>query len=93
MPNRKGYLLLLLLFSLFFVSCAAIQPPPEPGGADFWMGLWHGICAPISFIISFFKEIRIYAFPNGGRWYDFGFLLGISIWGGGGASAACRKRE
>ena len=44
----------------------------------FWMGLWHGIIAPISFIVSLFSDhIRIYALPNSGRWYDFGFMIGI----------------
>jgi len=32
--------------------------------------------------------VRIYV----GRWYDFGFLIGLSLWGGGGA-AARRRRE
>ncbi len=93
MSKRNGLLILVLLISLFLVSCAAHQPPAEPGSADFWMGVWHGICAPVAFIISLFKDIRIYAFPNDGAWYDFGFLLGMSIWGGGGASAACRKKD
>jgi hypothetical protein len=93
MLKRNGYLILVLLIGLFLVSCAAHQPPAVPGSTGFWMGLWHGICAPIAFIISLFKDIRIYAFPNGGGWYDLGFLIGISIWGGGGASAACRKRD
>ncbi|MEI9903550.1 MAG: hypothetical protein WDN06_05880 [Asticcacaulis sp.] len=28
----------------------------------------------------------MYQFPNIGRWYDFGFLLGLSAWGGGGGA-------
>lgn len=35
----------------------------------------------------FNDEVRMYAFPNDGRWYDFGFLLGISCWGGGVAAS------
>jgi len=31
--------------------------------------------------------VRIYV----GRWYDFGFLIGLSVWRGG--AAARRRRE
>jgi hypothetical protein len=35
-----------------------------------------------------FTDFRIYAFPNSGGWYDFGYLLGaMGFLGGGGASA------
>jgi hypothetical protein len=54
---------------------------PIPG---FWRGLWQGFIAPISFIVSLFtNEVRIYAFPNTGRWYDLGFMLGIGGFSGG----------
>ena len=44
----------------------------------FWKGLWHGIIAPIAFIVSLFSDhVRIYASPNSGLWYDFGFMIGI----------------
>jgi len=63
---------------LFLAGCAT-QPDPEfyssvPG---FFTGLWHGVTSPFSFFISLFTDIRIYAFPNAGRWYDFGFMIGI----------------
>ena len=39
-------------------------------------------------IIGVITDIRIYNFPNAGGWYDFGFLIGASMFlGGGGASA------
>ena len=39
-----------------------------------------------SFIGSLFTDARIYAFPNSGVWYDFGYLIGASLFlGGGGA--------
>jgi hypothetical protein len=72
------------------VSSCAYQPEPsayDPPG--FWMGLLHGFFIPFSFIGSLFADVRIYAFPNSGIWYDFGFLLGASTFlGGGGASAS-----
>ena len=47
--------------------------------AGFWAGLWHGIISPITFIVSlFFPQVRIYETNNRGRWYDFGFILGVS---------------
>jgi hypothetical protein len=49
--------------------------------AGFWAGLWHGIIAPIPFIVSLFAGgVRIYEANNIGRWYDFGFMLGIGAY-------------
>lgn len=59
----------------------------ELGGPGFFMGIVHGLVAPIALVASIFSDVRIYAFPNGGGWYDFGFLLGISAWGGGAAAS------
>ena len=86
--RRIAYFALLSL-ALLLVSSCAHQPEPsayEPPG--FWMGLLHGFLILFSFIGSLFADVRIYAFPNSGVWYDFGFLLGASAFlGGGGASA------
>jgi hypothetical protein len=61
--------------------------------AGFWRGLWHGIIAPITFIISLFnKNIGIYEVYNNGGWYNFGFMLGLSMSLGGGSGGACRQR-
>ncbi len=62
------------------------QPDAEPAG--FWAGLWHGIIAPITFIISLFNpDVKMYETNNNGGWYDFGFLIGASCsLGGTGAS-------
>jgi hypothetical protein len=50
------------------------------GPAGFIGGLWHGLIAPITFIISLFnKNVRMYEVHNNGGWYDFGFCLGASI--------------
>ncbi len=60
--------------------------------AGFWRGIWHGICAPFSFIgIMFGMDIGIYEPFNTGNWYNFGFLLGIGALGGGSSSATTRK--
>lgn len=49
--------------------------------AGFLAGLWHGIIAPLIFWISLFVSgVRIYETHNKGRWYDFGFMIGIGAW-------------
>lgn len=49
--------------------------------AGFWGGLWHGIIAPLMFFISLFTpKVRVYETKNNGRWYDFGFMLGIGAY-------------
>lgn len=43
-------------------------------------GLWHGIIAPITLILSFFdSNVRMYEVHNVGSEYDFGFLLGVML--------------
>ena len=55
----------------------------------FWGGLWHGIIAPISFVLSLFMDdVAMYAVNNTGGWYDFGFVLGAGILFGGGGKAS-----
>ena len=72
------------------MAAAGCATQPTPYGIDspgFVGGLIHGILMPFTFIGSFFMDIRIYNFPNAGRWYDFGYLIGAAmILGGGGAS-------
>jgi len=54
------------------------------GTPGFWWGLWHGFIFPWSWIGSLFSpNIAVYAVPNSGGWYDFGFFLGITVLGGG----------
>ena len=83
--------LALSLFALVLLTGCAMQPPGDPGVRGFFWGLWDGAIAPISFIVSLFKDgARIYAFPNSGVWYDFGYLIGLTCWAGG--SHAARRR-
>ena len=73
----------------------AINTPNEAGRvAGFWLGLWHGIIAPITFIISLFSSnVQVYEVHNDGNWYVFGFLLGLTaLWGGGGRASRSRRR-
>ena len=53
------------------------NPDAEPAG--FWVGYWHGMIAPIAFVISLFNaKVGIYETHNNGKWYDFGFVLGAT---------------
>jgi hypothetical protein len=57
----------------------------EPGAslAGFWGGLWHGVIAPLTFLVSLFDSgVSIYETNNNGRWYEFGFMLGIGAYAG-----------
>jgi hypothetical protein len=59
--------------------------PNEKGDiAGFWHGLWHGLIAPIAFVMSLFKDdVGVYETHNNGKWYNFGFVLGLSMSLGG----------
>ncbi len=90
---------LLVLALVVLAGCVAgpnpqVNTPDEQGHvAGFWQGLWHGIIAPVTFIISLFsKNVHVFEVHNNGNWYVFGFLLGItSVWGGGGRAASRRR--
>jgi hypothetical protein len=76
---------------LLMTACAAGPNPalnvPASNGdvAGFWLGLWHGIISPITFIISLFtKDVTLYEVHNDGNWYNFGFVLGAGILFSGG---------
>jgi hypothetical protein len=90
---------LALLLVLVLSACSA-GANPEVGtpGADgdlagFWLGLWHGLIAPITFVFSLFKDtVSVYEVHNSGNWYDFGFVLGLSTAFGGSCRGARRRR-
>ena len=55
---------------------------PDLGGriARAGAGLWHGVIAPATLIISFFNsDVRMYEVHNAGSEYDLGFLLGMAL--------------
>jgi hypothetical protein len=65
---------------------------PGATPAGFWAGLWHGLISPITFLVSLLSpNVRIYETNNRGRWYDFGFIIGVSAaFGGGGTRVVYR---
>lgn len=53
--------------------------------AGFWAGFWHGVIAPIAFVVSLFQPgVRMYEVRNTGWSYDLGFLVGALVILGGG---------
>ena len=89
---------LLLGAVLVLASCAAGPNPDVSSDADagFWLGLWHGLIVPVTFVISLFTDsVNIYEVDNNGNWYDFGFVLGLScsLGGSAGGSASSRHRR
>ncbi len=88
----RTVLTLLVLASVALLAGCAHQPGRLPfvEVPGFWAGLGHGLISPFAFVGSLFMDVRMYAFPNSGVWYDAGFLLGIGVWGGGGAAARRR---
>jgi hypothetical protein len=52
----------------------------------FFSGFLHGFLIIFSFVGSLFTDVRIYSFPNAGRWYDFGYLIGAILFIGGASS-------
>ncbi|MFC4294139.1 hypothetical protein ACFO0A_03595 [Novosphingobium tardum] len=82
------------LAALALAGCAhAVPAAVAPHAPGFLLGLFHGWVVLFSFIGSLFDPtIAIYAVPNNGGWYDFGFALGAGAFGGGGAAAVRRRR-
>ena len=73
-----------LAFAL--TACVATQAPDAvgPQAPGFLLGLWHGFIFPVAWIVSLFvNDVAIYAVPNNGGWYDFGYFLGIVVFGVG----------
>ncbi len=93
MSNKSIGLFSIVLFVLLLSGCAHQSFIPTLHAAGFWKGLLHGFIAPVSFIVSLFTDYRIYEFPNAGRWYDFGFMIGIGGFSGGLFGASRNKRK
>lgn len=93
MFSRRGKICWFLIMALVpaVVGCATQPHPASAGLPGFFSGLLHGFIMPFSLIASLFADVRIYNFPNAGRWYDFGFVIGAMMFFGGGGAAGKRK--
>jgi len=93
--SRVALLAVLLVGVVALSACAAgpnnVATVNAPHIAGFWLGLWHGIICPVTFLISLFNDnVNIYEVHNNGNWYNFGFMFGVSIVFGGGSRASAR---
>ncbi len=96
---KKYGAILFLAILLFSISCApgpnklARTPDREGEVAGFWLGVWHGLIAPITFIISVFSDkVSLYEVHNSGGWYNFGFVLGAGLFLSGGILGRKKKK-
>lgn len=99
MKNSMIALAVFIIIVLIVSSCLPgenpVQDVPSDYGstAGFLKGLWHGIIAPVTFIISLFTEnINMYEVHNNGGWYDFGFVIGAGIIFSGSGRASHRRK-
>ncbi len=100
MKKQLTRLSLTLLAVVMLAGCAAgPNPVAHTAGTDgsiagFWLGLWHGLICPITFIISLFSDnVHFYEVHNSGGWYNFGFLLGAICTLAGGSTSASKSKS
>lgn len=88
-PTRRVLVVALMFGIAGLLAACATQPHPAAGDPPgFFSGLLHGFTILFSLIGGIFTDVRIYAFPNSGGWYDFGYFLGASAFlGGSGAGS------
>ncbi len=77
---------LIALGALVLLAACASQAPSgvAPDSPGFLLGLWHGFIFPVAWVLSLFMpDVAVYAVPNNGGWYDFGFFVGVVFLGVG----------
>ena len=92
----------LVAVMLLSITACAAGPNPQKNTVNeeeevvgFWRGIWHGFITPFAFIISLFNDsVGIYETHNNGGWYNFGYILGLTvIFGGSGGGGAAKRRR
>ncbi|WP_294123159.1 hypothetical protein [Sphingomonas sp.] len=85
--------LAVIIAALALAACVATESANavQPNAPGFLLGVWHGFIFPVSFILSLFVDkIDVYAVPNNGHFYDFGYFVGICFLGVGARSSKRR---
>ena len=90
-----GVVAVVLAASLVSGCAAGVNTSVGAGEAGFWMGLWHGLISPVTFVVSLFTDaVSIYEVRNSGGWYDLGFVAGVAVaLGSGGHGAGSARRS
>ena len=84
--------LFALLAACATQSDAAVATAKDTPG--FLLGVWHGFIFPVAWVVSLFDpRAAIYAVPNNGGWYDFGYFVGIVFLGVGARKTRTITRE
>ena len=89
----RNRILVLAALALALTACIAKQGPGavNPNGPGFLEGVLHGFIFPVAWLISLFTDkIAVYAVPNNGGWYDFGYFVGVVFLGVGARSSKRR---
>ena len=90
-------LVLVAAMMVLMVSCAnkeIVDTCLTGHTYGFWGGLWHGMIAPVDFIVMLFRDdVTLYAQNNNGTWYALGFLIGSGGWGFLGGKGIARKKR
>ena len=76
-----------ILIPALLAACARQVPSAVNHAAEtpgFLLGLWHGFIFPVAWVLSLvMPDVAVYAVPNNGGWYDFGFFVGVVFLGVG----------
>lgn len=79
--KRLALILPILALAACADQAATAVAPDAPG---FLYGVWHGFIFPVAWVVSLFdSDAAVYAVPNNGGWYDFGYFVGICFLGVG----------
>ena len=96
---KRNTFVALLVLCLVLVGCTAgpnslVNTTSESGDiAGFWLGLWHGMIAPITWFISMLSpNMLFYEVHINGGWYNLGFMLGFGALGSGASSVSSSKK-
>ena len=84
MTRARALAAITALLALSACARQTLAGAVAAGTPGFWHGLWDGFVFPFAWVVSLFvPEVAVYAVPNNGGWYDFGYFLGIVVFGVG----------
>jgi hypothetical protein len=82
--SRSQSLAALLSFFALAACAEQVKSAVAPAAPGFLLGVWHGFIFPVAWVLSLFMpDVAVYAVPNNGGWYDFGYFVGIVFLGVG----------